>query len=412
MPKNFLGKLRNLFREKKERNVLLEDVIDFFKEEKKDQLEAEKAKAEELKKQLKEKFFVLEKKVEKLENFKSVSEKPRIDDTVENFYRTRLKLFEKTDLPEDFFELEKELEDFINDFEKVKKKEQIILKRAGEEVDQVFKELRELKKISNMFSNLIENNFKSVKTIRSLKRISKEIEELKAKASNLKERKKKIDISTLEKEINEVRKDIREHEKDDRWEKLKELKKEKEELEDRKKNLKKDLSSAASNMERGIKKLVYEVENNDLELGKDVMTMVENIRDRNFGSIQGSSEKMGKVIDAVEKRNILGKRNFENFREAAKTFENIEEYNEKIDEFDKNIGSINEQIEEFSLERENKVLKNRFKSLERDLEAEKNKLRNIDDELKRNEKEIDKKIEKMESNLNKCFFDEILVKNN
>ena len=406
----FLKKIKNLFR-KPEKVVISQDkAIDFFENKRASSIELENKKAQELEKDIHNKFETLENCLRELKGYKSSSSNPRIDDTVENFYRIRMNLLEEIDLPEDFFELKDVLKEFIDNFETMKKKEQVVLKRAGEEVDQVFKEFRELKRTSNKFSNLIENNFKSVKTMRNLERISEEIKELKAKANNLKERKKNIDTSTIEKKINEVRKDIREHEEDDRWEKLKELKKEKEKLEDRKNNLKKDLSSAASNMERGIKKLVYEVENKDLELGKDVMTMVEKIRDRNFGSIQGCSEKMEKVIDAVEKRDILGKRNFENFREAAKTFENIEEYNEKIDDFDENIGKINEQIEEFSLEKEGKILKNRVKSLERDLEAEKNKLRKIDDELKRKEKEIEKKIGKTESNLNKCFFDEIRVK--
>lgn len=229
--------------------------------------------------------------------------------------------------------------------------------------------------------------------VEKIREVEKMIEEKSRKLENL-------DIQEKEELISEKESKIKEMKSSEEWNKKKDIEEEIEELEDEKNDLNSSLSSDIAELERGLKKLLYSIENSDVDFegDRDVLRKLKN------GvvevKIDGELEEASKVI---EENSLLNGRQLSKFKDATDQLDDLDERRQELNEIEDEIEGKKRQLSELDVDEELKSISSETERLEKDLEKKKDRKQKLEEEIESLREEKQNRIKRLEA-----FISEIL----
>ncbi|XGI83521.1 hypothetical protein ACEU6E_09645 [Halorutilales archaeon Cl-col2-1] len=330
-----------------------------------------------------------------------------IEDVMQNVLRQRRGLIDSVDVSDSASEdgtrpsprprdLRAELADFIDGFRDMNRKEMAVINEV-DLPEGFYSRLEEIEEYYEKLGELVESEFSAVETYESLDDAVERRTSLIDEAEELRGEIDDLGIEEDEDEIQSRRQRIDELEGSEDWEDLQELRQDLQDLRDEIDAETSALSKAASDANRGLKKLLYEAENSDLSFASNVDTRVlQRLRDSEVSdlldiqpaTVEETVESLRRDLEDGFGSDVLGEKGTQKLIDALSVFENFSETVETIESARERADEIEERIEDHEVREERRRLEDEIENLERTVERKRETRESLRDRVDEKHDEI------------------------
>lgn len=412
MATGILERLREFF-SGSEKHVELEwrNASEEFRDRKSRELEKTREKSSELIEKTETLVEKLESDLEEIKDYSDDDDLNVVEDVAENFYRTRKNLTEKFDPSENIEQHYRDLDDFLEEFNDVSRKEGAVMKRVEKGSGNLPSRLEEIMNHRESIGEFLEDGYTVVKKMHEIQGFEDEIREKKQEIKEVSKRIENLQESDLEEKLEKIDSQVQElHESED-WQEKESLEQELELLEDKRSQEEKKISRKVSKLERGLKKLVYSVENEG-ESFEGSLEKLKQLMDGNYRQIDDPKPDLENAAGLLDELGELEDRQMEKFRETVAELDDFDSVMDEVNDYRENISKIESKLDdEIELEnRENRLEKKRNQVREK-LEEQRQKISSLREKQEELEWEVDEEKKNLERKLEEYLKPEISVKN-
>lgn len=368
------------------RKVSWRDSEEFFMDEKASKLDRVRKKEKEHKQETKSQVEQLGKGIEAFNNYEDSQDLQIVEDVSQNFYRSRKRLIENFKPSEDMEEHLEDLQDFLDKFNDVSRKEGEVMKHVKDDSRELSNALEEIIQHREDMEAFVETDYQVVLQLETVREFVEKINDLELELQEAKKDLEGKDTRDISKDIEEIKEKLDEIEETEEWKHRKTLEREQKELQKKRKQKKKEIKSKISEMDRGLTKMLYSIENEALEFGgrKEVL---EGLKNRETDPVEDPRPELQEALEKVREENILEGKDLEKFRKGVEGLENFVEMKNEVSKLEKELEDVEEDLEDMDISKKKEELKDRKRNLEQDLEEKKDDVRVLEEE--RNEKDLD-----------------------
>lgn len=407
--KQFFSKIKEKFSsEPEEKNIKWSEAVDSYRTQKSEEINSAEESAEELVERTHDLMERLESDLEEISGYSDDEDLNVVEDVAENFYRSRKNLVKNFEASEDIENHYRDLNNFLEEFNDVSMKEGAVMKRVEKSAGQLSGTLQELMEHRDRIGEFLSEDYDEVKKLEEIKEIISEIEEIQGKIQKLDQKLEETGTEDLEDQIREIEQEIEDFHESEEWQNRESLENELELLEEKKSQRKKNLSRKVSSIERGLKKLVYQVENQGKDFEGDLETL-EQLLDENFRELENPMPELREASRILEEEEILDGRQLEKFRNGVEDIENINSDLEEIEEFSENIGKVKNKLKNIDLEDKENQLEKRRRSLRERINEKKSNIGDIESRKEDREWELEEKKKNLEKKMDEYLKPDISI---
>jgi DNA repair exonuclease SbcCD ATPase subunit len=326
----------------------------------------------------------------KVDEYEDIDGIKAAEDIAESFYNSRKIMIENFNPEENSESYQEELQKFLEEFNDVDRKEKALMDRMKSDVAGIAQNVQNLDEALADLDEFNNNALNYRKDVEKLRNQYSQLEELQNKKEDAEEKLEKTEdeLEQLADEVNEVEETIQDLEQGEEWKKREELEKEIEQLNSDRKQIEKRLSSAVSNLDRGLKKLIYQIENRGLEFDGSKANLV-NLRDENFTELERMNNDLKLAEKKIEKEEILTGRQLDDFKAQVSEELSFVSEAKDITELNQEIQGLREELHNFEVVEKKSGLEHRIE----ELENERNKLKDQLEAYRRSKEDSYEKIE-------------------
>jgi chromosome segregation ATPase len=406
---SLLEKFWDLLPEKRDKvEVRLSKVDEFFREENSGKISRTEEKAEKLKSQTEKLRDGLKDNLDDIKDYSDVEDLDVVEDVAESFYRSRKRLLEDFDPSEEIEEHFQDLNEMIEDFNDVSRKQGAVMKRVERNSGQLSGFLEKIIDHRDRISDFLDSEFRILERHRKIRGLSTGIIETENDIQDLEEQLQEKTTEDLEKELEETRESIEELKESDEWERYKELQDEISVLEERIEDRLRELRRDASKLDRGVRKLTYEIRNSDTGFKGD-LEKLEKLSDREVRSLEDPGPELEEAEQKLRDEEILDDRQMEKFSEGVKKLSDFQERLAEVRELEAQKEELEEELENLEVEDEIQELSEEKKSLEKSIEEVENEREEIKSEIQSLEEEKQEMKTELEAEMNDFFRFEVEI---
>ncbi len=397
-----IDKLLSRFREPLETS--LEDAEDFFREQRQEELREAEKRFKELEHRLEEDLEELKADLEELEGYDDYKDRTVIEDVVDNISRDRQKLLEELELPGHPEELLDALEELLEDFNDLSRKEAAVIKEANL-MNEIQEPMTDIQEVRKELEDFLEDEYKVRKTLEQLEELSGQREQLQLEIEERELELEDIDRESVDQAIESNEREVENLLDSGEWQDYQGLQEQLEEARRRKKEQEQELGKAVNRMERGMKKLVYQIKNGDIEFEGDV-SVLEDIRDGNTGELV---EKPGEVVKAAEDAtgvlpmDLLDDASHRKFMDGAEFLMGLPSHHQELMEINDRIEELEEKVDNHSAREKKKELEEEREELEQEIAELEKKRNRLEKEIEEKEKKLSDTEQQIKETLTSSF---------
>lgn len=310
-----------------------------------------------------------------------------IEDTLDSFVRSRARMIDRFDPPSEIRDHADAVQELLDEFGDLSKKESMVVQQAGaaSEFPSVLGELNShldtLRSFLDGDHAIIETREQANELLGRYEELGDEIEDLEAELED-------GGLEDVEDEIADKDEAIDELQDSDDWHRKDELEDAIAEDEDRLEELRADLDRTASQLDRGLKKLLYAVENGDVGFSASLGPL-RRLRDRDYRDIDDPAPSLEAAVDTIEEEGLLDSRQLSTFRDAADELADLDDWLDRIDDTKASLQDHRDQIQEMDVTDRLQELRSEIGSLRDRRERVREELSSIRDRIddRRDERE-------------------------
>ena len=150
-------------------------------------------------------------------------------------------------------------------------------------------------------------------------------------------------------------------------------------------------------MERGLKKLIYQAENSDLEL--EGLNLLRNIRDQETKALLENPVKVEAALPQLQEKGDISDVQRKKLNSGIEKLEGLAEKESKIEEIEDKINSLEEEIENHSAPDKLEELQRDLERYKEELEEEKSREKELESEIR----DLKERIEELEIEVKELF---------
>lgn len=360
--KKFLARFREPY------EVNLEEADEFFQEKKQKELEKAEEKADERRKEIRQQLQDLGRELEKLKKHKDEKGRAIIEDVAENVADDRKNMISEINLQASPDKLYDQLDQFLDDFQMMTKKEAAVMENVPSEVSG---QLEKLKKSKKKLGEFLDSEYPVVEKLDELEAAVEELERLDEEEEHARDRIEELEEEQMSEELQEKKEELEELHESAAWEDYQETQERLDELQDEKRSVKNEMGRVLGKIERGMKKLVYQAENDELEL--EHLDVLKQVRDGELEKLREKPEEVEAAVEEAREKlpsDLLGEAQEEKMLGAIKELETFTGYTENLVQLEEEIRSTKEDIQEREILQKEKRLEREIDSLSRKVEEE------------------------------------------
>lgn len=363
------------------------EAPELYRREKSGEIEKAEKKAERLMDESEKIVEEIDQSLEELKDYEDEKGIKAVEDVAENFYHSRKKMIEKLELPENIEEHESELDEFAEEFNDVSVKEGKVLKHIDKGEGELPQTIQQLTDHIEKLQAFLREEYDAVRAHEEIREKAEELQEKKVQYRQLEEQTGEDSVEELENELKDKKQEIEELRESDDWTRKKEMEKEIEELNDDREDIQNWMSRQVSKVDRSLKKILYEVENGDIEFEAD-LEKLKKLENQDFSELEGVEEELSEAQDILEENDIVEPSQEEKFDKVARELSGLEERKNEIRQIDQSINEIENKLQELDVdERESELVKEKER-LEQDIEEERENQSDLEEELEELRDEI------------------------
>jgi chromosome segregation ATPase len=389
-----MDRVRDYFSDREE-EVELGEALEFYREENKQEIQKAGRKAEKLMQETGELVEEFDNSLEELKGYEHEKGIQAVEDVADNFYNSRKKMVERFDVGEDLDEHTENFADFVEEVNDVSRKEGEVLKFIEKQSGSLPSVIQKLVDHNEKLENFMENSYSAVRAEAQLKEDLEEIRERKQELADLRDEMERSDKEDLIVKKEELEQKIDEVENSQEWIKKNEKEKRIKKLEEEKEEIMSELSRQVSAVERPVKKLLYSVENKDLEFKAD-QKKLEKMLDRKFHEIEGLEKVLDEAEQKMEENEIADRNKRKKFLKAKTELSDLEQKKYAVDQKDKEIKEIQSELDEMTvtgkkedLEKEAEELRKKIEEKEAEMEEKKREVDRLSGEIEDLENQVE-----------------------
>lgn len=408
-----LDRLRDVFKTPPDdETVLLDNAVDRFHEEHEETMDAAREQAEQHRERVLEKVGDVRSALRDLEQYES--DRTRVEDVTRNVARDRLKRIDQFDAPADVDEFHDAVDDLIQDIRAVTQKEDAVLNYVGDTVKTVFQRVDALEEEKTALEQFLEDQHTVIQAHSELEQLVTRLQQQRQDRNNLQEALADIDTAEYRKQLDAVEEDRNALDDDPEQEKKEQLESEIGRLEADRNMKQRNVKEAASKMERGLKKVLYQARNGDVDLSREHVQVLEDIKSGKVAQefttpAADISAVLDTAVDAVEQVD-LGDRNRNKFQNGAETLKDLEDIWQEIERINEDIAEKQEELESLGIDERRAELerkRDRIQGKIQDRVKEKEQLRT---RIKEKEQELRETQQGIEEVLDTHLYNDITIK--
>lgn len=395
--------------EKEEIEIDYTKAPEEFRQRKSSELENARGRKQDLVERSHDLAERIEDSLEEVKDYRDVDDLKAVEDVAESFYTSRKRLLEDLEFSEDLENHLTDLEEFLQDFNDVSRKEGVVMKRVEKKSGRLSRVLQEAVEHKEEIEEFMDNGYSNVLKLQELEQEVEEIKDSSKKIGELQETLENPGIEKKEEKISELEGKISELRDSDEWQEREHLESKKEKLEEEKSQKISDIKREISKLDRGLKKAIYAVENKDTGFSGD-LGKLKSLRDGKFRENTDVADDLEQIFEVIQENSLLGKRQRKKFSSAV---ENLSELEKQVQE----IGVLEEEVEEVSEKLGDTEVREELESLEKDLnlarkdlEERENEIEDVKEELEKLNESRQRKISGLERSLGHELNAEVALK--
>lgn len=389
----FLESAKKFFSDRNE-NVEIGETANFYREEKTRDINRVEKKAERLMQETEEILERLEESLEELKDYEHDKDIQAVEDVADNFYSSRKRMLERFNYQDNVEPHVEEFSGFVEEFNDVSRKEGEVLKFIESQSGDLPDRIEETVSHKEKLEDFMENEYA----------VKRNLEEIESKLEKIRDREKEIEelretdgssaIEELKQEKEELEQKIEEVEESSEWSEKTSKEQKIDRLEQEKQDIISELSSEVSKIERPVKKLLYSVENENVEFEADEEKL-RRLMEREFHEIEGLGRVLTETGEVLEQEDIADSDKREKFQEAREKLSELEERKNEIQENQKTVETLESELSEMDIEEKRDRTRKELRNVENKIEEKKKEM----EERKDREKEVESRIESLEKEI-------------
>ena len=412
MTSGIFGKLTDFFSRTEEKiEPDWNEASEEFSERKSRELERTRQKSRELVNETQTHVEKLDSDLEELKDYSDAEDLNIVEDVAENFYRTRKNLVEKFDPSEKIEQHYRYLDDFLVEFNDVSRKEGAVMKRVEKKSGNLPSRLEKLMNHRDKIGDFLEEDYSIVKKLHEIQRFEEKIREKREKIEEISEKIEQVQDSDIEDKLEKADRKVEELHESDAWQEKESLEQELEILEDKKSQEEKKISRKVSKLERGLKKMVYSVENEGEDFKGDLKKL-KQLMDGNYQHIENPQPDLEKAAELLDELDKLDDRQMEKFEETVDDMDDFESVMDEVEDYRENISKIESRLDEIQLEKREDRLEKKRSKLREQLEEQQEKIKSLKEKQEELEWEIEEEKKNLEAKMNEYLKPEVSIEKN
>ena len=384
-----------------------EEAPDLLQEQRGEDIENVRQQARDLMEETEDILSRLEDGVKELTSYSDPKGRQQIEDIAESFANARQRKIDTFDPADTIEQHHQDLQVFTEDFTDISKKQGAVFDEIKSGSETFATALQDLIDHVEQVGQFLDDEYPLLATE---ERIEDLVSSIRTKQDKIEERTEAIDeqaVTELEDERASIDNEIMELEASEAWEQKEELEAEIEDLKDEQAEIRSTLRRATNKLERGLKKLIYQIEHGDLELDADIRKL-RSLRDGDVMTVESPYEDLVAARDTIKDEAILNDRKSETFADAVAVFQDYEDKARRIETLDAEIDAAQEQRSALSVTDELEDLEDQRDAIKDKIERQKEKNKDRRDAITRLEGEIDQIKDQLLDELNSVIYDEIV----
>lgn len=347
-----------------------------------EQIETAKEHEKELIDETDELLNQLENNLEEVEEYEDVEGIKAAEDIAQSFYNSRKIMIENFN-PENTTEsYAGSLEDFLSEFNDVDRKEKALMERMKSDVVGIAETVQ---KLGDKLEEIQEFNDKGKKMLHDIDELEEKAEQYNETVNMIGEKKNQIKTQEektdeLETRLEERKDDLEELKDSKEWSEKKDIEEELESVENKIKAKEDRLSSSVSNLERGLKKLIYQVENQGLEFSGNFKNL-KKLKKKDFENLKPVDGDLKEARQNIKEEELLSGRQFEEFDEEVEEHPDYLSEQGQISEMRSRNKELEEKLEDTEARKERNRIENKINEIENKIEKRKEKREELEKEL-------------------------------
>jgi chromosome segregation ATPase len=319
---SLLDRLKSILKEDEQDNTHLEiqasEALEVVKNRKSQEISEINTREEKLIKEADELINSLREELEAVKEYEDVDGIKAAEDIAEDFYNSRKIALDNFNPDEESESYEEDLEDLLREFNDINRKEKALIERMKGEASDI---AQTVQKLNDKLEEIKEFDSEERKMLDD----TQELEENTEKLEGMVEKKQKLrsELDELEEELEDekedkesLKKQLEDLKEEDKWKEKQHLETEIEEIENDISRLRNTLTGYSSDLDRGLKKLIYQVENRGVEFNGR-LKQLKKIREKEFGKLDSVNKDLEAALQTIEKEQILEGRQLEDFQSVV-----------------------------------------------------------------------------------------------
>lgn len=353
--------------------VPVDEALDTFREAKQAELDAARAEADTFHDDIHAALDEVGAALTALESYEHPDGHSMATDVVQNVARDRRRLLNRFDpdpAPGPLYDRTGEL---IEEFQTLTQKEAAILQRAAG-VDAPFDAMKTVKQLHDTLGRFLSRDYEVLEQYDELQSLLDEHTALNDDLAALEQELDDIDTAPLRSRIEEKETELEQHRQHDDWETYEALQEKQDELAAAQRDVVSRVETAAGKMERGLKKLLYAVEHDDLSLPEEYVSVLKGVRSGDIlpGLWSGDTAEhvaaaAAAAVDALPD-DLLGERQQQKFAAAAATLQDLPAMQEELADRRAEESEVADRLAEYSLEEQAASLEEELDALQQELQ--------------------------------------------
>ncbi|MDY6780676.1 MAG: hypothetical protein SV760_09075 [Halobacteria archaeon] len=378
-----------------------------FKEEMEDEIQKAREESDRVVSELKDAVDGLDDKLAEMEG--ESYDEDVVEDVMTNIVMKHRRAVERLEISDDPVDIYREMEEFIEDFQDMSKKEQAVMRQAGLP-DDFYEKLEGVEESYEELGRLLESEYSTLERYRDLDEAVSERRRNLDKLEELREERDDLGIDEIKERRDELDAEFEDLKTSEVWEEYQSLKGELQEAKKEREDQIREVSQAISKTERGLKKILYESKNGDLSIGVDTRVL-EEVRDSEAEEIlRAEAEEVEEAATSLRNElpeNTVEGKDREKLLNGLGTLEDASEYSERIDSLEDEIESLEDRIEDHEAATRKKEIESEKESLERSLEEKDEKRDELRKRIDKREQEVEELEEEIRRLLDESEIDEV-----
>lgn len=321
------------------------DAAEVFRRERAEELERARDRFSEIREDVDLALADLDQALADLAGYDDAEGRSMIEDVVDNVVRQRRDAIDAVggDGPR---ELKEELDGFVDDFLEMTQKESMVMDAIGEAKQPVFEALDAVKSHRDDLDRFLDTGHAAMERDRDLRSAVDRLEDLRGERDTVAAELAGIDIETLRRELDSAEAELDELHDGEEWTEYGEVRSDLEDARGDRASVERDVERAMNALERGLKKMVYEVEHGDLSVDAD-LDLLKSVRDGETGVALSEPEAVSDAVGAAAEAlppDLLGDRQAEKFRGGARTLADLPDLAEEHGWLDDRVAELEEAV--------------------------------------------------------------------